>query len=82
MTFRVSCPVSALTEDETCASEQFCLCAGRDVHRGVSEGGTWLGITREGRFGVLTNFRCHHSELRPDTKSRGEITGVNKVAAT
>ena len=47
------------------------LCVGRDVHRGVCDGGTWLGITREGRFGVLTNCRCHQSELRFDAKSRG-----------
>jgi len=47
------------------------LCIGRDVHRGVGDGGTWLGITREGRFGVLTNCRCHRSELRFDAKSRG-----------
>lgn len=42
--------------------------AGRDL----AAGGTWLGITREGRFAVLTNFRdpANHQPFAP---SRGHL---------
>jgi uncharacterized protein with NRDE domain len=42
--------------------------AGRDL----SQGGTWLGITRQGRFAALTNFldRATHHSQRP---SRGQL---------
>ena len=44
------------------------LFAGRDlVH-----GGTWLGITRSGRFAALTNYREPHAVKR-DAPSRGEL---------
>lgn len=42
--------------------------AGRDL-RG---GGTWMGITREGRFATITNVRAP-SEMRADAPSRGEL---------
>lgn len=44
------------------------LLAGRDLQAG----GTWLGVSREGRVGVVTNFRAPGS-LRPDGPSRGEL---------
>jgi len=44
------------------------ILAGRDLEAG----GTWMGITRTGRFAALTNFRdpaCH----KPDAPSRGRL---------
>lgn len=40
--------------------------AGRDVQAG----GTWMGVSRDGRFALLTNFR-DPSRIRKDAKSRG-----------
>lgn len=44
------------------------ILAGRDL----LAGGTWLGITRTGRFAALTNYRG--AELRPEALSRGALT--------
>lgn len=44
------------------------LLAGRDLQGG----GTWLGLTRAGRFGVVTNFR-ELGERRPGAPSRGGL---------
>lgn len=44
------------------------ILAGRDL----SQGGTWLGVTRQGRFAALTNFRGPESN-RPDGPSRGGL---------
>lgn len=44
------------------------LLAGRDL----KAGGTWLGVTRTGRFATVTNFR-EPGEHRPDARSRGEL---------
>ncbi|MGN7387457.1 NRDE family protein [Sporosarcina sp. SAFN-015] len=44
------------------------LLAGKDL----SQGGTWLGITKKGRFAALTNYR-NPSEQKKNVRSRGEI---------
>ena len=43
--------------------------AGRDL----SHGGTWLGLTTEGRFAAITNYR-QVQRMRPAPRSRGELT--------
>lgn len=42
--------------------------AGRDL----KGGGTWMGITREGRFAAITNVRAP-DEMRDDAPSRGAL---------
>ncbi len=44
------------------------ILAGRDL----KAGGTWLGVTREGRFAAVTNFR-DPSDRRSTARSRGEL---------
>lgn len=44
------------------------LLAGRDLQAG----GTWMGITRRGRFAAITNFR-DPSRSAPAPRSRGEL---------
>jgi uncharacterized protein with NRDE domain len=44
------------------------ILAGRDLQAG----GTWLGVTRSGRFAALTNFRDPASQL-PGAPSRGAL---------
>lgn len=53
------------------------IAAGRDLEAG----GTWLGITRSGRFAALTNFRDPQRQL-PDKRSRGELVANFLAAAT
>jgi uncharacterized protein with NRDE domain len=43
--------------------------AGRDL----VAGGTWMGVTRPGRFGAVTNFRDPKQILSADAPSRGSI---------
>jgi uncharacterized protein with NRDE domain len=42
--------------------------AGRDL----AGGGTWLGLSRDGRFAALTNYRAP-LEVRPDAPTRGTL---------
>lgn len=49
-------------------TEQPQMLAGRDL----VGGGTWMGITRGGRFAALTNFR-NPAHMRPDAPSRGPL---------
>jgi len=44
------------------------ILAGRDL----DQMGTWLGITKNGRFAAITNYRDPKT-TRPDAKSRGQI---------
>ncbi len=44
------------------------LCAGKDL----ASGGTWLGITKSGRFAAVTNYRDPNAPS--GTKSRGWLT--------
>ena len=44
------------------------ILAGRDLQAG----GTWLGMTRSGRFAALTNYR-DPEQRRPNTPSRGSL---------
>jgi uncharacterized protein with NRDE domain len=44
------------------------ILAGRDLQAG----GTWLGVTRTGRFAALTNFR-DPAAIRPEAPSRGAL---------
>jgi uncharacterized protein with NRDE domain len=45
------------------------ILAGRDL----LQMGTWLGVTTEGRFAALTNYR-HPDHMKSGKRSRGEIT--------
>lgn len=57
------------------------LLAGRDLE----QGGTWMGVTRGGRFAAITNYR-DPARTAPAPRSRGELplgflTGNNTPAA-
>lgn len=45
------------------------LLAGRDLE----QGGTWMGVTRSGRFAAVTNYR-DPARTAPAPRSRGELT--------
>lgn len=51
--------------------------AGRDL----AASGTWLGVTRGGRFAALTNFR-DPARVRPDAPSRGALVRDFLMAST
>jgi len=52
------------------------ILAGRDL----SAGGTWLGITRSGRFAALTNYRGT-TQRRADAPSRGTLVSSILMSA-
>ncbi|MCE3284752.1 MAG: hypothetical protein K0R70_1008 [Steroidobacteraceae bacterium] len=54
------------------------IVAGRDL-RGS---GTWMGVARSGRFGVVTNFRDLEPPPTPDAPSRGELVPRFLAATT
>src|SRR4051812_22171968 len=43
--------------------------AGRDLQRN----GTWLGVTKQGRFAAVTNYRVAFAEINLNKKSRGAL---------
>jgi uncharacterized protein with NRDE domain len=45
------------------------ILAGRDLRAG----GTWLGVSRSGRVGLVTNFRDADAAVRDDAPSRGAL---------
>ena len=47
------------------------LLAGRDL----TAGGTWLGVSRDGRFAALTNHRAPN-DMRPDAPTRGTLVSA------
>jgi uncharacterized protein with NRDE domain len=47
------------------------LLAGQDL----VAGGTWLGVTRDGRFAAITNYR-NHTPVCPDAPSRGPLVST------
>jgi uncharacterized protein with NRDE domain len=53
---------------------------GRDLQREVQ--GTWLGITKQGRLAVLTNFREECDEVIQGARSRGELPKMFLGVAT
>ena len=50
----------------------FNLLPGTDQKPG-SEGGTWLGMSKDGRFGALTNYRTAPELIDPHARSRGHL---------
>ncbi len=61
-------------------SDEPAILAGRDL----KAGGTWLGITRKGRFAAITNYRDPKS-MKTNAPSRGELvinflTGNNSLS--
>ncbi len=45
------------------------ILAGKDL----LGGGTWLGITKQGKFAAITNYR-DMSDIKPDAPTRGDLT--------
>lgn len=37
------------------------------------EGGTWIGMSKTGKIGILTNYRQSSLFAKPDKKGRGEL---------
>ena len=53
------------------------LLAGRDLLKG----GTWLGVTRDGRIAAVTNYR-HGGDAARDARSRGQLVATFLIGDT
>lgn len=48
------------------------FCAGMDLEPG-KEGGTWLGVSKDGKFGAITNYRQAPKFIKPNAVGRGDL---------
>ena len=49
--------------------------------RDLEKGGTWMGVTREGRWSAVTNYR-DGTRPKPASRSRGELVATFLTSAT
>lgn len=48
------------------------IIAGMDLEPG-KEGGTWLGVSKDGKFGAITNYRQAPKFIKPNAVGRGDL---------
>lgn len=58
------------------------LLAGRDLEREEEDSGSWLGVSKSGRFSVLTNYRVSPAAIRRDVQGRGPLVRDFLVGAS
>ena len=57
----------------TAAAHWWADAAGVLAGRDLQAGGTWMGVSRSGRFAAVTNYREPQSQEAPTPKSRGHL---------